>query len=129
MGRRSSGGGSAGVLKIVHAPILRCVFFRTRAGSEPVRRWLRDEIPAAARKTVGADIKTVQARWPIGRPLVASLGGGLWEVRSSHDKVEYRVVFMLQGATMLLLNGFEKRTRRTPRAALDLARARASEAT
>ncbi len=64
-----------------------------------MRDWLKDDVPAEARRTVGTDIKTVQATWPIDKPLVDSLGNGLREVRSTHDKVEYRVIFVLDGGT------------------------------
>lgn len=75
---------------------LGCILFKTALGGEPVREWLKDDIPAEARKTIGADIMTIQATWPIGKPLVDSLGSGLREVRSTHDKVEYRVIFILE---------------------------------
>jgi phage-related protein len=52
---------------------------------------------------------------------VDSLGNGLWEVRSTHDKVEYRVVFALRGSLMILLHGFVKKSGRTPRADLAIA--------
>jgi hypothetical protein len=58
------------------------LFFRTEAGSEPVREWLLD-LPLPEKKTIGADILAVQWQWPVGMPLVGSLGRGLWEVRSS----------------------------------------------
>ena len=35
------------------------------------------------------------------------------EVRSTHDKVEYRVIFMLDGNTMVLLHGIVKTTQKT----------------
>ena len=100
---------------------LNCIFFRTAGGNEPVRDWLKSEVPTGARKTIGEDIKTVQATWPIGKPLVDSLGHGLWEVRSSHDKIEYRIVFTIQGSTMILLHGFTKRTRKTRLADITIA--------
>ena len=105
------------------APSLRlsCVFFKTGAGNEPVRDWLKADVPAEARRTVGTDIKTVQATWPIDKPLVASLGNGLREVRSTHDKVEYRVIFILDGNTMVLLHGFVKTTKKTRKADIDIA--------
>jgi phage-related protein len=105
-------------------PVLRCVFFRTEAGNEPVREWLRDDVTAEARKTIGGDILTVQKTWPIGKPLVDTLSDGLREVRSTHDKIEYRVIFMLDGGTMVLLHGFKKDTQRTRRADLEVARLR-----
>jgi phage-related protein len=51
------------------------------------------------------------------KPLVDSLGKGLREVRSTHDKVEYRIIFMLDGNTMILLHGFTKTTKKTRQAA------------
>ncbi len=87
----------------VEGMVLRCVFFQTDAGNQPVRDWLRDEVPAEARKTIGTDLRTVQGTWPIGKPLVDSLGDGLREARSTHDKIEYRVVFIIDRGTMVLL--------------------------
>ena len=58
---------------------LSCIFYRADSGNEPVREWLKDTVPADARKTIGGDIKTVQATWPIDKPLVDHLAPGLWE--------------------------------------------------
>jgi phage-related protein len=106
---------------------LGCIFFRTEAGAEPVRQWLKDQIPAEARKTIGADIKTVQQTWPIGKPLVDGLGDGLWEVRSAYSKVDYRTIFTIDGSTMVLLHGCEKHSKKTRQADLDLARRRKAQ--
>ena len=100
---------------------LICVFFRTESGNGPVRDWFRDEISADARKTIGADIRTVQVTWPIGKPLVDSLGDGLREVRSTHDKVEYRVIFVVDNGRMVLLHAFRKKSQKTKKADLELA--------
>lgn len=105
-------------------PVLRCVFFRTEAGNEPVREWLRDDVAAEARKTIGGDILTVQNTWPIGKPLVDTLADGLREVRSTHDKIEYRVLFVIDGRTMVLLHGFKKDSQKTKKADLEVARSR-----
>jgi phage-related protein len=61
---------------------LPVVFFRTAAGNEPVRTWLK-ALPAEERRIIGEDLKTLQFRWPLGMPLVRSLGDGLWELRST----------------------------------------------
>jgi phage-related protein len=58
------------------------MFFQSDRGREPVREWLK-ELPPEERKIIGEDIKTVQWGWPLGMPLVRSLGDGLFEVRSS----------------------------------------------
>jgi len=60
-------------------------FYRSDSGREPVREWLKGLEPAD-RKAIGEDIKDVEFSWPIGLPLVGSLGRELWEVRSSLQK-------------------------------------------
>ncbi len=104
-------------------PILDVRFFRTDAGTEPVREWLK-ALPAIDRKTVGEDIKTVQFGWPIGMPLVGHLGGEIWEVRIRLVNRIARVLFALEGQTMVLLHGFIKKQQTTPKADLELARDR-----
>ena len=100
-------------------------FFRTAAGSEPVRDWLKT-LSKGVRQVIGADLTNVQEFWPESNtlPLVGSFGGGLYEVRSSHDTNIYRVLFCFVGGEMLLLHGFHKKSQKTPTADLDLARER-----
>lgn len=66
-------------------------FFRTESGAEPVRDWLR-ALPAAERRVLGEDIKTVQLGWPLGMPLVRSLGDGLWEIRCGIEQRTARIL-------------------------------------
>jgi phage-related protein len=104
---------------------LEAWFYSTPAGREPVREWLRS-LPVVDRKIVGTDIKAVEFGWPLGKPLVGSIGrGGLWEVRSSLTSGRIaRVLFTIEGARMVLLHGFIKKTRRTPPTDISLAVAR-----
>jgi phage-related protein len=104
-------------------PTLRARFFRTDAGGEPVRDWLKG-LPVAERKTIGEDIKTVQFGWPLGMPLVAHLESGIWEIRIRLSTRIARVLFVLEGDTMVLLNGFIKKEQKTPKPELDLAKER-----
>jgi phage-related protein len=92
-------------------------------GREPVREWLRGLSPDE-RKEIGSDIRRVQWRWPIGKPLVDGFGRGLYEVRTTHRGGSYRVLFCIQGGTMVLLHGFKKKTPATPVGDLALARDR-----
>lgn len=96
-------------------------FYRTDSGREPVREWLKN-LDLADRKVIGEDIKDAEFSWPIGMPLVRSLGGGLWEVRSSlpHGRIA-RVLFCVAGQQMVLLHGFIKKTQKTPKPDIDLA--------
>ena len=72
-------------------------FYRTAAGAEPVRDWLR-RLSAEDRKTIGTDLATVQVGWPVGMPLCRSLGAGLWELRSklSNGRIA-RLLFFVAG--------------------------------
>ena len=107
-------------------PALACRFYRTLAGNEPVREWIK-ALPADVRKEIGSDVGQVQWRWPVGKPLVDGFGKGLCEVRTTFDGNIYRVLFCLAGSTMVLLHGFKKKSRRTPKSDLDLARQRQKE--
>jgi phage-related protein len=107
-------------------PRLGCAFYRTAGGNEPVRDWLR-ALGKEVSKTIGSDVLTVQWCWPVGKPLVDGLGGGLYEIRSSHAQVEYRVFFCIAASTIVLLHGVVKKTRKTRRADLELARSRLKE--
>ena len=78
-----------------------------------MRDWLKD-LPADERRTIGEDIKTVQYRWPLGMPLVKSLGDGLWEIRSTLPTRSARTLFIVHQGEIILLHGFIKKTQRTP---------------
>lgn len=86
-----------------------------------MRDWLKS-LDAADRKAIGEDIKYVEFSWPIGMPLVRSLGSDIWEVRSSlpHGRVA-RVLFCVEKDCMVLLHGFMKKTQKTPKPDIDLA--------
>ena len=108
---------------------LPVVFFATSAGAEPVREWLK-ELDSDDRREIGSDILAVQKGWPLGLPLCRSLGHGLWEVRSSLSGGRIaRIIFAFDDATIVLLNGFIKKTRKTPAAEMDLALKRLKEMT
>jgi phage-related protein len=99
---------------------LNVLFFRTEQGSEPVREWLLS-LEKHERKIIGDDVLKVQYCWPIGKPLVGSLGKGIWEVRSRLGDRIARVLFCVELQTMVLLHGFIKKTRKAPRYELELA--------
>lgn len=106
---------------------LTVVFFVTSAGREPVREWLK-ELDKDDRREIGADILAVQQGWPLGLPLCRSLGNGLWEVRSSLPSNRIaRVIFAFDDETIVLLNGFIKKTQKTPAAEIDTALKRLKE--
>lgn len=96
-------------------------FYRSDTGREPAREWLKS-LELEDRKVIGEDIKDVEFSWPIGMPLVRSLGNELWEVRSSLPRGRIaRVIFCVEYGSMVLLHGFMKKTQKTPQGDIDLA--------
>jgi phage-related protein len=104
-------------------PRLTVRFFRESTGSEPVRDWLK-RLPLEEKREIGSDIKTVQFGWPIGMPVVDHIDGDVWEVRTRLSTRIARVLFVLEGNVMVLLHGFIKKERKTPKADLDIAKQR-----
>ena len=103
---------------------VKAFFYRTEAGGEPVREWLKSLPSDEDRKRIGEDIKTVEFGWPVGMPVCRSVGGGIYEVRSSMDRNRIaRVLFYFdKHGRMVLLHGFIKKTQKTPDEDLELAR-------
>jgi len=99
------------------------IFFRTEAGGEPLREWLK-ALSSEDRRRIGEDIKTVEFGWPIGMPVCKPLGDGIFEVRTSLGRRRIaRVLFYIDAnERMVLLHGFIKKTQKTPNQDLDLAR-------
>jgi phage-related protein len=98
-------------------------FFRTDRGREPVREWLLS-LPPAERQIIGTDLLDVQYSWPIGMPLVRKLDTDLWEVRSDLGDRIARVLFTIEETTLVALHGFIKKSQRTPKDDLNLAKKR-----
>ena len=102
---------------------LRVLFYRTEAGNEPVRDWIR-HLPRADRKIIGEDLKTAQYGWPLGMPLIRKLDVDLWEVRSRLRNRIARIIFTVEDDTMVLLHSFVKKSEKTPLPDMKLARQR-----
>jgi phage-related protein len=99
------------------------IFYRTEAGGEPVREWLK-ALSQEDRRRIGEDIKTVEFGWPIGMPVCRPLGYSIYEVRTSlaHNRISRVLFYIDKQGRMVLLHGFIKKTQRTPQDDLDLAK-------
>ncbi len=107
--------------------ILTINFFRSPAGNEPVREWLKDR-GRDERKLIGEDIMLVQFRWPLGLPLVRKMESDLWEVRSKLVSGNIsRVFFTIKNEEMILLHAMIKKSQKTPKKDIDLARSRKNQ--
>lgn len=94
----------------------------------------RDWVATRARRSDG--ISDMCRNGVVGRPLVGGLGRGLYEVRTTFDKNEYRVFFHVERdevvvlhSTMVLVHGIHKKTQKTPAADIELTRRRMKEGT
>lgn len=105
------------------SPILAVAFFRSETANEPVREWLKS-LAREERRIIGEDLKTVQFGWPLGMPLVRKLDRKLWEVRSRLPGRTARVIFTAGDGQMILLHGFIKKSPKTPKEDLALAKTR-----
>jgi phage-related protein len=65
-----------------------------------------------------------QFGWPLGMSVVDHVDRDIWEVRTRLANRLARVLFVLEGSEMVLLHGFIKKERTTPKLDLDLARQR-----
>jgi phage-related protein len=103
--------------------VLKVVFYRSEAGNEPVRDWLK-ELTRDDKRQIGEDIKTAQLGWPLGMPLIRKIDKDLWEVRTRLADGIARVFFTVNRNHMILLHGFIKKSQRTPQNELKTALSR-----
>jgi phage-related protein len=92
------------------------IFYRTEAGGEPVREWLKNLSPED-RKHIGEDIKTVEFGWPVGMPVCRLLSEGVYEVRTNltQNRIARVLFYIDKKGRMVLLHGFIKKTQKTMR--------------
>src|SRR5215831_6708904 len=104
---------------------IRAFFYRNESGSEPARDWLMS-LSREDRRDIGRGLMTLEFGWPIGMPLARPMGKGLHELRVELSfKRSARVLFYVDSTQRLvILHGFLKATRTTPKSDLELARLR-----
>ncbi|TAK28166.1 MAG: type II toxin-antitoxin system RelE/ParE family toxin [Chloroflexota bacterium] len=94
-------------------------------GTSPVEEFLDSlDIKTRARFRWSMEqlrIRNLQARAPLAR----HLEGDLWELREESSTNIYRIVyFFFSGRRIIFLHGFQKKTQKTPRRELEIARNR-----
>ena len=101
------------------------IVFYTDGRSDPVREFI-DRLDPQAQVRIRAAIqelriRNVQAKWP----LVDHIEGKSWELRRDSGRGAYRVLyFTFSGKRIVLLHGFQKKTRATPRREIAVAQDR-----
>jgi phage-related protein len=98
-------------------------FFATPSGTEPVRDWLKG-LDKPDRVRIGEDLNELEFGWPVGMPLCRPMGQGLYELRSSLKDRIARLLFGFVEDRLVIVHGFIKKSRATPKSDLELARSR-----
>jgi phage-related protein len=99
---------------------LKVYFYKEDSGREPVLIWLK-KLDKPDKKKVGDDLQTLQYGWPLGMPLVRSLGKGLWELRCKLTDHIARLLFIMHDSKIIVLHAFIKKTEKTPSREIELA--------
>jgi phage-related protein len=100
--------------------------YRTVSGRSPVEEFI-DSLSDDDAAAVLAGMADVRER---GLVAARHLEADIWEVRVAGDRVIYRILFAEEGSrgrVLLALEGFKKKTPKTPRATIELAKRRLSE--
>lgn len=97
--------------------------YETEAGARPVKRFI-GELDEADRVEVLAAMKDVREN---GLVAARHLDGDIYEVRASGQDKIYRILFATEGhfsQVLLALEGFNKKTQKTPPMKITLAKKR-----
>ena len=109
--------------------MLRILYY-PEGGQGPVRDYLdglvRERPKAFARLALDLEILGAEGLRS-QRITVRSLGGKLWELKRKYDGIQYRLFFDVRKGVVWLLHGIEKKSAKTPKDDLELARKRLKE--
>ena len=101
----------------------KVTFYNTKVESETL------EFPSGILANFLHIAEMMEALGPnLGRPYVGSLGSGLYEIRAKGKEGIGRSLYCtVTGKEVVILNSFIKKTKKTPKKELDLARKRMKE--
>jgi phage-related protein len=109
----------------VSVPEWRVEFYKFPNGNSPVLDWYRDQEPKVRAKLAHIFDLLRDKGTAVGKPYIAPLGDKLYEIRAEHDTNIYRTIyFAYTGKRFVLLHSFQKKTQKTPKKELDLAKER-----
>lgn len=97
--------------------------YETAAGAKPVREFVQSLSSENAARVASA-MKEVR---DVGLTAARHLRGDIWEVRVDGEREAFRILFTTEGHfshILLALEGFSKKTQKTPPRAIDLAERR-----
>lgn len=84
--------------------------------------------PADVREDLGGDLRRLQNNeHPLDSAPMGSVLPGVFELRAADRDLWYRVLYYMRDGVIYVLHCFTKKTNKTPRADIELARKRLSE--
>jgi phage-related protein len=105
---------------------LEIEFYETASGNQPITEFIKSLKPAEQAKIARALDLLEEFGTTLGRPYVKLIpgSGGLWELRVPFGGQAFRLVFLKEGNTAVIVHAFQKKTLKTPKPKLDTAIAR-----
>jgi phage-related protein len=87
-------------------PETRVIFYKDKNGDTPVLLWL-DELERQDRKSLVICLERIQLLASLGhelrRPLADFLRDGIYELRASHRRVQYRILYFFHGRNIAII--------------------------
>jgi phage-related protein len=106
------------------------IFYYPEGSSGPVKNylnWLVKERPKAFARLV-VDLEVLGAEGLRSQQItIRPLGDKLWELKRKYDGIQYRLFFGVHEGVVWLLHSIEKKSAKTPKDDLDLAKKRLRE--
>lgn len=107
---------------------MKIFFYKTPAGNSPIEKFI-DGLSLDDQARFLEVIDEIEKHGlSASRLIFKPLEGKLWEIKFSTSSAGYRVLYvMIEKDLMIWLHGFIKKTQKTPKQDLDLARKRLKE--
>lgn len=100
-------------------------FFKFPNGNSPVLDWFTSQDPKVQAKLARIFDLLQEQGTAVGKPYVAPLGDKLFEIRVEQNTNIFRTLYFAHtGQRFILLHGFQKKTQKTPKKELALAKER-----
>ena len=107
---------------------MKVFFFETPAGNSPIKKFI-DDLSSFDQARFFEVIDEIERHGlSASRLIFKPLEGKLWEIKFNTSSAGYRVLYvMVEKDLMIWLHSFVKKTQKTPKQDLDLARKRLKE--
>ncbi len=104
-----------------------CVYYETRDGKSPVEDFI-DSLDESTQDKFIFKKELLEEFGPQLRyPHTDSIGDGVFELRFKGKEGQIRILFFFYGEKIILTNGFIKKTRKTPKKEIRIAKVRREE--